>query len=182
MAATRKTDFQSGDKAQTVTIGSPEQSLEKPVLAGQLSRISEQVATGQVTKVENMMQPSGQVSISGALGDGENVNHEIDRPALSVSEKSGGQLHPKSGPEVFSGHKEGNISSPSSNKTDVLAQNASQTVAAKSETGPSNLSASATETEQKSPDVSLRSTPNQRETSDQARYERPIVQLSLIHI
>ena len=176
LAATRKTDFHNGDKEQTVTIGSPEQSLEKPVLAGELSRISEQVATGQATKVENMMQPSGQVSTSGALGDGENVNHAIDRPALSVSEKSDGQLRLKTGPEVFSGHKEGNISSPSSNKTEVLAQNASQTVAAKSETGTPNLSASATETEQKSPDVSLRSAPNQRETSDQARYDRPIVQ------
>jgi len=77
---------------------------------------------------------------------------------------------------VFSGNKEGNISSLSSNKTEVLAQNASQTVAAKSEIGTANLSASATDTEQKSPDVSLRSAPNQRETSDQARYERPIVQ------
>jgi hypothetical protein len=176
LAGTRKTDFLNGDKAQTVTIGSPEQSLEKPVLDGELSRISEQVATGQATKVENMMQPSGQVPTSGALRDGENVNHAIDRPALSVSEKSDGQLHPKSGPEVFSGHKEGNVSSPSSNKTEVLAQNASQTVVAKSETGTPNLSPSATETEQKSPDVSLRSAPNQRETSDQAGYERPIVQ------
>jgi hypothetical protein len=175
LAATRKMDLSNGDKAQTVTIGSPEQSLEKPVLAGELSRISEQVAAGQATKVENTMQPSEQVSTSGARGDGENVDHAIDRPALSVSEKSDGQLHPKSGPEVFSGNKEGNISSLSSNKTEVLAQNASQTVAAKSEIGTANLSASATDTEQKSPDVSLRSAPNQRETSDQARYERPIV-------
>ncbi|NBT41819.1 MAG: flagellar hook-length control protein FliK, partial [Alphaproteobacteria bacterium] len=181
LVGTRKTDFPNGDKAQTVTIGSPEQSLEKPVLDGELSRISEQVATGQATKVENMMQPSGQVPTSGVLHDGENVNHAIDRPALSVSEKSDGQLHPKSGPEVFSGHKEGNISSPSSNKTEVLAQNASQTVAAKSETGTPNLSASATETDQKSPDVSLRSAPNQRETSDQARYERPIVQSGAVN-
>ena len=181
LVGTRKTDFPNGDKARTVTIGSPEQSLEKPVLDGELSRISEQVATGQATKVENMMQPSGQVPTSGVLHDGENVNHAIDRPALSVSEKSDGQLHPKSGPEVFSGHKEGNISSPSSNKTEVLAQNASQTGAAKSETGTPNLSASATETDQKSPDVSLRSAPNQRETSDQARYERPIVQSGAVN-
>ena len=46
----------------------------------------------------------------------------------------------------------------------------------KSETGIANLSASATATEQKSPGVSLHRAPNERETSDQARYDRPIVQ------
>ena len=93
LAANRKTNFPNGDKAQTITIGSPEQFLEKPDLAGELSHISEQVAAGRATKVENTTQPSGQLSISGVLGDGENINPTKDRPALSISEKSDGQLH-----------------------------------------------------------------------------------------
>ena len=176
LAANRKTDFPTEDKAQTVTIGSPEPVFEKPVVTGELSRISEQVATGQATKVANTTQPSGQVSTSGVLGDGENINPTKDRPALSISEKSDGQLHPKSRPEAFSGNKEGNKSPRSSNETEELVQNAGQTVAAKSETGVANLSASATATEQKSPGVSLRGASNERETIDQARYDRPIVQ------
>ena len=159
LAANRKTNFPNGDKAQTITIGSPEQFLEKPDLAGELSHISEQVAAGRATKVENTTQPSGQVSTSGVLGDGENINPTKDRSALSISEKSDGQLHPKSEPEVFSVNKEGNKSSRSPTETEELAQNAGQTVVAKSETGDANLSASAAATEQKSPGVSLRRCP-----------------------
>ena len=178
LAVNRKTDIPHGDNSQTVTIGSSEQSLEKPVLVGELSRISEQVPTRQAAKVENITEPSGQVSISNALGDGEIVNYAIDRPALSISEKSEVQLYPKSRPEVLSENKEGDISSIFSNETEVLAQDASQTVAAKSETGTANLSTSATETEQKSSGVFLRGAPNQRKTSDHARYDKNPIEMA----
>ena len=78
LAANSKTNFPNGDKAQTVSIGSPEHSLEKPVLGGEISHISEQVAINQAKKVENTTEPSGQISSSDVLGDGENINPTKD--------------------------------------------------------------------------------------------------------
>ena len=176
LAGNSKTDIPNGDREQTVSIGSPEQSLEKPVLGGEISHISEQVATNPAKKFERTTEPAGQISSSDALGNGENISHAKDRSALSVSQKSGVQAHPTSTPEVFSEDKESTVSSRTPNEKEALAQNSSQTVAAKSETGTPILSTSVTEPEQKSPSSSLRASPNQLETSGQARYGRPIVQ------
>ena len=181
LARNSKTDIPNGDREQTVSIGSPEHSLEKPVLGGEISHISEQVATNQAKKVERTTEPSGQISSSDALGNGENISQAKDRPALSISQKSGVQAHPTSTPEVFSEDKESTISSRTPNEKEALAQNASQTVAAKSETGTPILSTSVTEPEQKSLGAACDASSNQLETSGQARYGRPIVQSGKIN-